>query len=116
MDPTWSSPFSSTPVSPHAAAKVPAVDVKRAIKAGSLEPITGAKKQRVEPDVRQADNAERDCHRMFIRMGLSLPLPIQEIVHETETGPIVSHCVRMTDYCAYFLKSDSLPPSWTRSV
>jgi len=104
MDPTWSSPFSSTPVSPHAAAKVPAVDVKRAIKAGSLEPITGAKKQRVEPDVRQADNAERDCHRMFIRMGLSLPLPIQEIVHETETGPIVSHCVRMTDYCAYFLK------------
>ena len=93
MDPTWSSPFPSTLVSPLAAAKVPAVDVKRAIKSGSLETITGAKRQRVEPDdIRQADNAERDCHRMFVRMGLSLPLPIQEIVHETNWSNCITVC------------------------
>lgn len=47
-------------------AKAAAVDVKRTLRAGSN--LTSMKKQRV--DVRQADNAERDCHRKFIRMGV----------------------------------------------
>ena len=52
---------------------MPAVDVKRAIQAGSVDSTTCAKKQRGE--VRQADNAERDCHRMFVRMGYSFQSP-----------------------------------------
>lgn len=81
---------------------MPAVDVKRAIQAGSVDSTTCAKKQRGE--VRQADNAERDCHRMFVRMGYSLPVPIQEVTHEVESELITTHWVRMTDYCSYFLK------------
>ena len=78
------------------------MDVKRAIQAGSLDSTTCTKKQRGE--VRQADKAERDCHRMFVRMGYSLPVPIQEVSHEVESEQITTHWVRMTDYCVYFLK------------
>ena len=82
--------------------KVPAVDVKRALNAGPKAGPGCAKKQRVDP--RQANNAERDCHRQFVRMGYSLPIPIQEIVHETESGPITTHWVKVTSYFAHFLK------------
>ena len=80
--------------------KAAAVDVKRALRAGANRICT--KKQRV--DVRKADNAERDCHRRFNRMGFSLPIAIRGVNHETETGTITTHWVRMTDYCEYFLR------------
>lgn len=81
-------------------AKVSAVNVKRTMRIGSQ--TFCAKKQRV--DVRKADNAERDCHRKFNRMGFSLPIRIREAVHETETGTITTNYVSMTDYVEYFLR------------
>lgn len=79
------------------------MNCKRAMRAGSQPAqTTCAKKQRV--DVRKADNAERDCHRKFNRMGFSLPLRIRSVVHETDSGTITTNWVCMTDYVEYFLK------------
>ncbi|CAE7342714.1 unnamed protein product, partial [Symbiodinium sp. CCMP2456] len=54
---------------------------------------------------RQAPNEERDCHRLFKRWGLSLPVPITEktfVLDDSETADTAY--IRVEDWLLYLLK------------
>ena len=69
------------------AAKVTAVNVKRAMGSGK----------------RAAANTERDCHRKFIRLGFSLPIAIRPVTHEIEKDQYTSEWAKVSDWLACFL-------------
>lgn len=58
-----------------------------------------------EEDLRKAPNAERDLHRTFQRVGLSLPIPIRKLVHTLPDGQMVSiEYVQPSDWLSYLIK------------
>ena len=52
---------------------------------------------------RAEQNAERDCHQLFGRLGLSLPIPIEKKTFEVDSTNIVSDYVLISDWLKYIL-------------
>ena len=76
------------------------MDTKLALTAVSAKP--GCERDR---DKRKA-NAERDLHRKFAALGLSLPVNIEEIVHEIETGAVTTHWVKPSTWLRVLLSKN----------
>ena len=74
----------------------------------ALPKVTAAHVERVLSGKRDNPNAERDCHRKFMKWGLSLPLPIQTVHHEIGRDSIVTNWVKPSDWLVYLLKRPSL--------
>ena len=86
---------------PFSTAEDPAANVKRSLQAAE---------RKCYQDRREAKNAERDCHRKFIRLGFSLPLPLHQVTHTLGGGnTLTMTCARIEDYLKYLVvKAPSL--------
>ncbi|CAE7729223.1 unnamed protein product [Symbiodinium sp. CCMP2592] len=85
---------------------VSATSVKRGYTAALGKPPPPPKEDGGQPAPK---NAERDAHRLFSRLGLSLKLPIRTKTFAVDDGEAVEmHYIRIADWVKYLLKTPSL--------
>ena len=88
------------------ATQVSATSVKRGYTAALGKPPPPPREDGGQPAPK---NSERDAHRLFSRLGLSLKMPIRTKTFAVDDGQAVEmHYIRIADWVKYLLKTPSL--------
>lgn len=78
--------------------------MKKAMVASDLK-NKGGLKQPSEESIRNVRNAERDLHKHFVRIGLSLPIPIHNLEHTlSDGGTYVTEYINPSDWLHLLLQ------------